>query len=61
MQDVRKTNNDGVLKIQMVQLKKCGINEEIKVPVCPVPYIVDPVGYSVMKSDLYVSNDRSGF
>lgn len=29
--------------------------------VCPVLSVVDPVGYSVMKSDLYVSNDRSGF
>lgn len=29
--------------------------------VCPVLCIVDPVGYSMMKSDLYVSNDRSGF
>lgn len=27
----------------------------------PVLYTVDPVGYSMMKSDLYVSNDRSGF
>lgn len=61
MQDGRKTNNDGVLKIQMAQLKMCGINEEKRVPACPVLCIVDPVGYSVMKSDLYVSNDRSGF
>lgn len=29
--------------------------------VCPVLYVVDPVGYSMMKSDVYVSNDRSGF
>lgn len=29
--------------------------------VCPVLYITDLVGYSVMKSDLCVSNDRSGF
>lgn len=29
--------------------------------VCPVLCIVDPVGYSVMNSGLYVSNDRSGF
>lgn len=44
----------------MARLKRCSRNEK-KACVCIVLYRVDPVSYSVMKSDLYVTNDRSRF